>query len=659
MSSYICISKEDINKAEKILLPDGCSFDEEEKVPIIQCMDKSIDVLACPGSGKTTTLLAKLTLMLDSLPLDDGKGICVMTHTNVAVNEIKEKLGSKSDVLFQYPNYFGTIHSFYSKFCAIPYFKQLYKTNIALIDDDVFYRVLKSKYMPWSNLAKKLYFQVKNKIDKINSGLSKEEKNRIQNNLKFEFLKQVQLSYNGEFYFSNSGKTLVKDNKADLYKDLYGLLHDEMLAKGVLKFSDVYLLSQMYLTSFPEIANYLSSRFKYVFIDETQDNSSLQNMIVDLAFNDNVVLQRFGDANQAIYDSSDDPNGEMEIKGHKFEITKSMRFNQPIADFISSMRTCESDKPLISVDGDKGFVPHLILYNDHTIAGVIDKYISIIDEYQLSDAKYPFKACGWVGFKEAPEHLTVNSYYPAFRSKKKVEKKYSNLNFIGILSDVLRYRKSVGNVYKGIIEFSVKYLNAINFEFEGSRISSKSLIEIFESQYEDDLINLRTRVTPWTRRILNNDVDVYNEIGAFLFKCLSKVLVGKNLDETDFLNYFKSDGIELSFNESCENRISKEGVNISIDTVHGVKGETHTATLYLESLYQKKTDLYRIFARKFGKKKGKLDTYEKSSLRIGYVGMSRATDLLCIAVSKSTFSEFEQELLRLEKNGSIKLFKLY
>lgn len=659
MSNYICISKDDIKKAEKILLPAGCLFDEDEIVPIIQCMDKSIDVIACPGSGKTTALLAKLTLILDSLPLDDGKGICVMTHTNVAVNEIKEKLGSKSDILFQYPNYFGTIHSFYSKFCATPYYKQIYESNIAVVDDDLYYRVLRSKFIPWSDLWKKISYQVKDEIDKIDSGLGKSEKLRLQTNIKFGYLKGVRLTYDGNFFFSKSGKTIVKDKKKDLYKAYYKLLHDEMLAKGVLKYSDVYLLSQMYLTTFPEIRNYLSSRFKYVFIDETQDNSSLQNEVVNLAFNDDVILQRFGDANQAIYDSSNVSDGDMQIKGEKLEITKSMRFNQPIADFISSMRTCESDKPLIAVDGAKGFVPHLILYNEDTIGSVIDKYISIINEYQLSDAKYLFKACGWVGFKEAPEHLTVNSYYPDFSSKKKVEKKHSNLNFIGILNETLKHRKSAGNVYKGIIEFCVKFLNSIDFEVEGSRVNSKSLKKTVENKFEEDLIKLRTSVTPWTRRILNNDVDVYSEIGQFLFGCISKVIEEEIFDESDFLKHFKVDGIELNFNESCENRISKDGVSISIDTVHGVKGETHIATLYLESLYHKKTDLNRIFTRMFGKKKGKFDAYERSSLRIGYVGMSRATDLLCIAVSESTFSEFERDLLRLEQDESIKLIKLY
>ena len=62
-------------------------------------------VQACPGSGKTTTLVAKLAILADRIP-NDGRGICVLSHTNVAREEIEKKLkgnqnlyNSKFDVL--------------------------------------------------------------------------------------------------------------------------------------------------------------------------------------------------------------------------------------------------------------------------------------------------------------------------------------------------------------------------------------------------------------------------------------------------------------------------------------------------------------------------------------------------------------------------------
>lgn len=91
MNGKLEISDEDIAQAEKSILDVGRHFDKEERIPIIRCMDKSINVIACPGSGKTTALLAKLSTLENHLPLEQSKGVCVLTHTNVAVNEIKDR----------------------------------------------------------------------------------------------------------------------------------------------------------------------------------------------------------------------------------------------------------------------------------------------------------------------------------------------------------------------------------------------------------------------------------------------------------------------------------------------------------------------------------------------------------------------------------------
>ena len=80
----------DINKAEKILLPKDMHFDDERR-DFIKGLE-SCDLLAVPGSGKTTALQAKLFCMSRHLPLDKGQGILVLSHTNNAVNEVKKKL---------------------------------------------------------------------------------------------------------------------------------------------------------------------------------------------------------------------------------------------------------------------------------------------------------------------------------------------------------------------------------------------------------------------------------------------------------------------------------------------------------------------------------------------------------------------------------------
>lgn len=120
--------------AHDTLLKGYPDFDDE-KLTIIRS-NKSTDIKACPGSGKTTTLLAKLVILANKMPLPANKGICVLTHTNVAIDEIKSKLSHQANVMFNYPNYFGTIQGFVDKYLTIPYFNSVSDVPVAFIDSE-------------------------------------------------------------------------------------------------------------------------------------------------------------------------------------------------------------------------------------------------------------------------------------------------------------------------------------------------------------------------------------------------------------------------------------------------------------------------------------------------------------------------------------------
>ncbi|MBT1247354.1 MULTISPECIES: UvrD-helicase domain-containing protein [unclassified Thermosipho (in: thermotogales)] len=62
----VIVSDEEINNIKKILLPRDGYFGEEER-KIIKCFDRSVDIVAAPGSGKTTVLLAKLIILLNNI----------------------------------------------------------------------------------------------------------------------------------------------------------------------------------------------------------------------------------------------------------------------------------------------------------------------------------------------------------------------------------------------------------------------------------------------------------------------------------------------------------------------------------------------------------------------------------------------------------------
>ncbi|WP_219584155.1 UvrD-helicase domain-containing protein, partial [Vibrio parahaemolyticus] len=112
MNNFEFSDSEISSVCEELGIPmDSFNCRESQRRVIIDYWNNA-NIIACPGSGKTTVLLAKLLLLSRRMPFENGSGICVLTHTNVAIDEIKGKLGSKADILFKHPNFFGTIQSF-------------------------------------------------------------------------------------------------------------------------------------------------------------------------------------------------------------------------------------------------------------------------------------------------------------------------------------------------------------------------------------------------------------------------------------------------------------------------------------------------------------------------------------------------------------------
>lgn len=76
----IIITESDIDWIENVM-GNTIHFDHDRR-EIIKCLD-SIDIQAFPGSGKTTLLVAKLAILAKKWSFSN-KGICVLSHTNVA-----------------------------------------------------------------------------------------------------------------------------------------------------------------------------------------------------------------------------------------------------------------------------------------------------------------------------------------------------------------------------------------------------------------------------------------------------------------------------------------------------------------------------------------------------------------------------------------------
>lgn len=335
MPQVIDITDEEIQYAERLLLPTGKTFDDERKAFIRDF--RTIDLQAVPGSGKTTVLLAKLVILEQKLPFDDGSGILVISHTNAAIDEIKEKIQKHCPKLFSYPNFIGTIQSFVDQFLAIPFYISKFKKKPNRIDNQIYDEAI-TKHLKFNlrdftfqEQKNAKYFLIGNNCQFTFRLAYSNNQTHIISSIKGDPL-QITKPRRGRNWqdFSENEKNRIKEW---LLKFKYSIMQKD----GTLHFDDAYFLADVYLSKIPIIKAILQKRFSFVFVDEMQDMDTHQyNLLEKIFYNEgNSIskIQRIGDKNQAIYNSVK-ATDVWQDRADVLRLNGSQRLSKPIADVV-------------------------------------------------------------------------------------------------------------------------------------------------------------------------------------------------------------------------------------------------------------------------------------------------------------------------------------
>ncbi|MGL5766178.1 MAG: UvrD-helicase domain-containing protein [Sarcina sp.] len=623
----IDVTEDDVRYAEEILFDKVNVFDKEERVPIIENFNKSFDVNACPGSGKTTVLLAKLIILSRKMPLNNGQGICVLTHTNVAIDEIKSKLGDKSDILFKYPNYFGTIQNFVDKYLAIPYFKREIGDHVKSIDDDIYYDHIR-------RLSKRRYPQIDSLIQfYINKGCGNYTCGSYEKNFMTFIANKHFNSYDGNIT-DNYNNVLTEKN---YYSELEYIMLDKSLCKGILRYDDAYFLASLYLKEYSNLKKYFSNRFRYVFIDEMQDVSAVQMKILDAIFNDDkVITQRFGDINQSI--SKFDSNHNIwNFNVDTMTINSSKRYGNKLIKFLEPLRV----EKIGDMEGNEDIDtlnPHIIIFDDSTIDNVVLKYLDILNNYDIKeDGNKKIKIIGKLGLSVKSPYKSISSYVKGYNAK---GNKHIPLN-----KKVINKLNKI-NTTKEFYDYLISII-LLAIDIDGRTVSKEELTRFMEDKYINEFIMYRSNILNWTKSFRDDTSSVSEDIiikTQILFSEVKEINYNNDILESKINS--NNEDLEVS-----ELEIKDQIINMdNVDTIMSTKGETHKATLYLESklVYSKedRSDISRILKYMLNEKK-EVDNKDKEALMNAYVAMSRAEKLTCIAIQYDTIK------------GRIKDFKEY
>lgn len=619
---------------------------DEERLAVIQC-DETKDIVACPGSGKTTCLAAKLYLLSKRIPFKNGSGICVLAHTNNTIDEIKKKLESKADVYTSYPNFLGTIQSFVDRFLAIPANIEYFGKRPDNIEAERYERELEYEYnkLDWEDgsLKKLLYARFKKDEDTANDIVNKQKDycKLLRFDLKNNIIKAGIGNSRTEFKNDTPTKTCIIELITNLWKN------------GILHYDDAYLLAEKYLDEYSTILKpTFSKRFKFVFIDEIQDTAEYQLEIIDKCFDDSVVIQRFGDPNQAIFSHAGvlkaDKDWIIRDNG-PLHITSSKRFRESNAQVVNRLGLEAYENPMCGEgECEEEHSPIIITFKNDNIEKTLEAFAKIIEEKELNgidaEKRKPFKAVGWVAKERDDDKLIIGSYYKKFiRHKIKQRKEFDCLDGYAKACEYIDLNKEGLKVFKdNIFRCLARALREGECKFNNRYLTATKLEEKLHEDHKSSLTQLRIKVVEWCDAILHGRL-IKDKLKDYIESDFSDLFENFDPDNIqEFLTQEYKGEFEYSINKSDENKVIYDSVEIEISTIHGAKGQTHEATLYLETFY-KKNDIEDIIEFLKANSTPSNDT-QKCRLKMAYVGMSRPRSLLCVAARGKSIEGHEDDL---------------
>lgn len=241
----------------------------------VRATDGPILLLAVPGSGKTTTLIARLGYLVI------GKGvspetILTMTYTVAATGEMKDRFAKKFGSQYADKMNFKTINAV----CAsiIRSYEWYGHKAFKLVSDEG--EISKILTGIWLNVCKK--YPTESDIKELRMKITYVKNQMVPK----KELDSVTVS-------SSDGTISIKE----LYEEYVRFMRDSSL----MDFDDQLVFSYQILKKNPKILNRFQDKYQYICVDEAQDTSFIQHRIIQILAEKSRNIFMVGDEDQSIY----------------------------------------------------------------------------------------------------------------------------------------------------------------------------------------------------------------------------------------------------------------------------------------------------------------------------------------------------------------------
>ncbi|KAI8340938.1 P-loop containing nucleoside triphosphate hydrolase protein [Chlamydoabsidia padenii] len=238
---------------------------------------KHLQILAGPGSGKTKALTTRVTWLIKENNMDPSS-ILVVTFTNKAANEMKERLERPSMVGREQSRLLsmGTFHSLCARMLRLHVDLTLLKPNFVITD------------------ANKSIQLVKMVLKELQPTLSSSTQKKSQDIFYDNISKAKNQGLDHITYMARFENDPVKKDIALVYR-----AYEEKLETGnMIDFDGLLLHGRNLLKDYPEVVDHI----EHVLVDEFQDTNELQYELIRLlTHRGDKSLTVVGDPDQSIF----------------------------------------------------------------------------------------------------------------------------------------------------------------------------------------------------------------------------------------------------------------------------------------------------------------------------------------------------------------------
>jgi superfamily I DNA/RNA helicase len=528
-------------------------------------------VRACPGSGKTYCVSARLAKLISEWK-ENYSGIAALSFTNVAWQEIdkkyREDFQNKSGISF--PHFLGTIDSFINKYIFLPHG----------------HLILKSKGRP--TLVGEPH----------GSWIGKDFSSALFDNISY--------SIDGNMFAIQPTRM-----NANWEQNRYIIGAKRRLNKaGYATQQDANFFAMKILETFPSIAKALVSRFPFLIVDEAQDTSDIQMRIIDLLIQNGLnEVMMVGDPDQAIFEWNE---ARPELFNQKFRewdnsitLNENRRSSQRICNFTHKISSLQN--PSASIDAvvrDFNYQPNVVTYTNN-LPVIVNLFLEQCTQNGIEVSKKTvsvvFRArdffCKITGINEVPFNIypwvEFDSYTRDFAKGKFL---YDNGDF----------KKGFKTVERAVLKMIT------GKEFCSEEMINDSITKIGFTEH-------RSMVFKYLNLLPNTNVAMGVWINA------ANAAFKQNQINSELKITTKAK--DIIFKEVfIHEEVNTSNLNYRIGTVHSVKGETFDATLLI---LKDRASNRGKYANILVKANPPCDNEE---LRIVYVAMTRPRKILMLAV---------------------------